>query len=167
MTIYCYLTTQMVFSPQCYITLCLTIVYLSILIDLALQLLLLLPLITLPLSRAPSSSYSSSFSSFLLLFWSFFFLLSPYIFCHIVARKKQEGKKIFRSFLSVAGVVFDFTVLGKKMMLQFLNFSDIKAVSSLCDVYFKKRTAIQILYNYLLVREVILPEVVAILPSWK
>ena len=62
-------------------------------------------------------------------------------------------------------VVFDFTVLGKKMMLQFLNFSDIKAVSSLCDVYFKKRTAIQILYNYLLVREVILPEVVAILPS--
>lgn len=50
------------------------------------------------------------------------------------------------------------------MMLQFLNFSDIRAVSSLCDVYFKKRTAIQILYNYLLVREVILPEVVAILP---
>ena len=93
--------------------------------------------------------------------------MSPYIFCHIVARKRQEGKKIFRSFLSVADVVFDFTVLGKKMMLQFLNCSDTRVVRSLCDVYFKKRTAIQILYNYLLVREVILPELVAILPSSK
>lgn len=63
--------------------------------------------------------------------------------------------------------MFDFTVLGEKKMLQFLNCSDIRAVRSLCDVYFKKRTAIQILYNYLLVREVILPELVAILPSSK
>lgn len=89
--------------------------------------------------------------------------MSPYIFCQIVARKKQEGKKIFRSFLSVAGVVFDFIVLGKDDVT--VNCSDIRAMSSLCDVCFKKRTAIQILHNYLLVREVILPEEVAILPS--